>query len=526
MESLELKREVAAALRNISLSDQGKESIFNEGGIIILVGFFRSPDDKLLYQSCGVIANLSEAIVNQEAMVRGGILHHLKYVMRSLSSDVVREVIRAITNLSYDYTCTSLIVSAGVLVYLVKEIVSRDSFCQQFAVMAIANISTNQDNHTHIIEEKGLQPLIDIVFEKIPNCCTKKHSFFALTNISASHCYHKELVQLGIIGIAIDFMSSSCEKIRLSSLLCLSNLASNSSNHTVLYESECLSQILTHLTSTDNQCILFAVSAIRGFSTNEILRTEILRLRGLDALFLLITTVDVEIQMEVLAAICNLTLDNSMGKYPVLFSEKVKINDLVSFLCSTDRTYCLFGAVTIGNIASETILQSALLEGGVLRPLIAVSKYADMESQRCIAYAMCNLCALESNHMEIIKEGGLPPIISLACSTCSKDMIIALTTLTYLSTSNPIIRLNIVKCGGLKALSLVLTRKDQIESQKLSIITICALSLNEVNKVHIVNSAIIQQLVDLLTSEISIEISLLSLKVISNCCENEICTRK
>jgi len=88
MESLELKREVAAALRNISLSDQGKESIFNEGGIIILVEFFRSPDDKLLYQSCGVIANLSEAIVNQEAMVRGGILHHLKFVMRSLSSDV------------------------------------------------------------------------------------------------------------------------------------------------------------------------------------------------------------------------------------------------------------------------------------------------------------------------------------------------------------------------------------------------------------------------------------------------------
>ena len=100
-------------------------------------------------------------------------------------------------------------------------------------------------------------------------------------------------------------------------------------------------------------------------------------------------------------------------------------------------------------------------------------------------------------------------------------MIIALTTLTCLSTSNPIIRLNIVKCGGLKALSLVLTRKDQIESQKLSIITICALSLNEVNKVHIVNSAIIQQLVDLLTSEISIEISLLSLKVISNCCETK-----
>ena len=126
MESLELKRDVAAALRNISLYDQGKESIFNEGGIVILVEFSRSPDDKLLYQSCGVIANLSEAIVNQEVMVRGGILNHLKFVMGSLSSDVVREVIRTITNLSYDYTCTSLIVSAEVLVYNVKEIVSRD----------------------------------------------------------------------------------------------------------------------------------------------------------------------------------------------------------------------------------------------------------------------------------------------------------------------------------------------------------------------------------------------------------------
>ena len=53
-------------------------------------------------------------------------MHHLKFVMRSLSSDVVREVVRTITNLSYDYTCTSLIVSAGVLVYNVNAIVSRD----------------------------------------------------------------------------------------------------------------------------------------------------------------------------------------------------------------------------------------------------------------------------------------------------------------------------------------------------------------------------------------------------------------
>eukprot|EP00957_Ditylum_brightwellii_P131298 10013638-Ditylum_brightwellii.AAC.1 len=64
-ESVELRREMAASLRNISISDQNKESIIREGGLEILSELCRSPDDEISHQTCGIIANLAEAAANQ-----------------------------------------------------------------------------------------------------------------------------------------------------------------------------------------------------------------------------------------------------------------------------------------------------------------------------------------------------------------------------------------------------------------------------------------------------------------------------
>ena len=49
-------------------------------------------------------------------------------------------------------------------------------------------------------------------------------------------------------------------------------------------------------------------------------------------------------------------------------------------------------------------------------PLVTVGNAADLETQRCIAYALCNLSVDEARRPTIVDEGGLPPIISLACS--------------------------------------------------------------------------------------------------------------
>ena len=90
---------------------------------------------------------------------------------------------------------------------------------------------------------------------------------------------------------------------------------------------------------------------------------------------------------------------------------------LVNFLCSADSTYRLFGAVTLGNLASAEDHHSEIVTAGALEPLVAISNTADLETQRCIAYALCNLASNPDNRPSITSGGGLPPLISAQRST-------------------------------------------------------------------------------------------------------------
>ena len=56
-DSIEVQRELAAALRNLSLSEQNKISIVREGGMDVLIKFAHSLDVEIAHQSCGVLAN-------------------------------------------------------------------------------------------------------------------------------------------------------------------------------------------------------------------------------------------------------------------------------------------------------------------------------------------------------------------------------------------------------------------------------------------------------------------------------------
>ena len=148
---------------------------------------------------------------------------------------------------------------------------------------------------------------------------------------------------------------------------------------------------LLHL--EDKNANLRAASFLRGLSTDADIRLDIIECGALDPLLKLTSSDDVEVQMETLAALCNLSLCGCIGDNPLSFLDAVKVKNLVAFLCSADSTYRVFGAVAIGNIASMLPLQEDIVGGGALSPLVAVSNTADLETQRCIAYALCNLAA-------------------------------------------------------------------------------------------------------------------------------------
>lgn len=181
-----------------------------------------------------------------------------------------------------------------------------------------------------------------------------------------------------------------------------------------------------------------------------------------------------------LAALCNLSLSGCIGEDPARFLKAVDVGNLVSFLCSADVTYRLFGAVTLGNIASDVDLQAPIVRGGALTPLITIASAADLETQRCIAYSLCNLSANPARRAAIISEGGLPPLISLACSDHPVDQKAALATLRAIA-ADPDHRRAVVEAGALEAFSLgarcVELLKTNMPPSLLSAVTLGSLSL-------------------------------------------------
>jgi len=431
-DDLDTKREVAATLRNISLSDQNKESIMNETGMIdVLAKLARDPDDEISHQACGVIANIAEREKNKNFMVEQGIVHHLQFSMLTKSSSVLRESLRAFANLSSSTENISCIVSSGALGHVIAALDSPDTLCRRFAAMAMSNLASSDESKARIVREHGLRPLISIARQT-----DRKH---------------------------IDPQSQQ-----------LKNL-------------ECNNRLVQ----------LRAVNALRGLSTNPSYRERIISGGGVEPLLSFVHLDDKELKMEVLSTLCNLSLGGFMGTKADTLLQKVNMPSLLSFLCDTDSTHRIFGAMAIGNIASHLDLQAPVLDSGALQPLIGLSaeNANDGESQRCIAYAICNLSAEVHNRMSIIRKGGLSSIMYLCHTGDTLDMLAALSTIRGLAASDEA-RRPIVEEGVFSVLSLG-TNTNCLQCKRAVGAILVLLSLNEENKFDLVRSDEMKEFVSL-----------------------------
>jgi hypothetical protein len=77
----------------------------------------------------------------------------------------------------------------------------------------------------------------------------------------------------------------------------------------------------------------------------------------------------------------------------------------VSFLCSPDRIFRLFGATALGNSATSEALQVKIQRAGALEVLMQVGNSVDLECQRCVAYALGNMASNYSLRARIVNGG-------------------------------------------------------------------------------------------------------------------------
>lgn len=120
-----------------------------------------------------------------------------------------------------------------------------------------------------------------------------------------------------------------------------------------------------------------------------------------------------------------------------------------------------------------------------------------METQRCIAYALCNLAADPRRRADIVREGGLPALISMACSEDFNDQLAAISTLRGIS-SHADFRREVFLANVTEPLTIG-TRANNLDIRVETAATLCSLSINDENKIEMaLNDTLLLNLIDLL----------------------------
>jgi hypothetical protein len=297
----------------------------------------------------------------------------------------------------------------------------------------------------------------------------------------------------------MNHVKSSDLDLRTNALLCIANLSSNKANHSVLEQCCKINELIENLECHDGIVQLHAITSLRGLSTDISLRKQIITAGGTEVLLSLVRSEDESLKLELLSTLCNLSLGGCMGDRANAVLQKIDMPSLIAFMCNNDSaTHRMFGAVAIGNIASHIDLQAPVFESGALKPLIELSDNdtACDESQRCMAYAICNLSAELPHRLSIITRGGLPSIMFLCHTGDISDMLAALSTIRGLAASADARRL-IFEEGVTHVLSLAM-KSGNLQCKREAASILVNLSLNEENKFDIAHSNEIKDLVSLL----------------------------
>jgi hypothetical protein len=401
-----------------------------------------------------------------------------------------------VANISAEYKFVDRIADGGAFSAVVPKLSSKDVLTQRFAALAVGNLATSPKNQPKMLDMGALQPLAYLAQMQNGDVETQRYATFAIVNSAAAPENHDVLITERVIPLLVNLTKSDDVDVMNAALLGLANFAAVAENADVLLEEGVLEPVIDLMRSTDNvETQLRAVTAIRGLSVVDKMRVVIVENGGVEPLLELTHTDDVELQREVLQTLCNLSLSGCIGTMHKDFMGKINITALITFLCAADTTYRLFGAVTLGNVASATEEHDEIIEGGALAPLMNVMKKGDLETQRAISYAVCNLAATVEYRKSIVEKGGLLPIVSLACSDDPDDAWCGITTIRGLS-AHDYLRESMVEAGVLEPLALG-AQKTKIELLREVSSTSFNLSLMERNKTKIASHELCKVILDL-----------------------------
>ncbi|PPJ53999.1 hypothetical protein CBER1_02955 [Cercospora berteroae] len=250
----------------------------------------------------------------------------------------------------------------------------------------------------------------------------------------------------------------------------LGNLAVDGQNKTLIVSLGGLTPLIRQMNSPNVEVQCNAVGCITNLATHEENKARIARSGALAPLTRLAKSKDMRVQRNATGALLNMTHsdDNrqqlvSAGAIPVL----------VSLLSSTDTDVQYYCTTALSNIAVDSTNRKRLAqtEPKLVQSLVHLMKGQAPKVQCQAALALRNLASDEKYQLEIVRAGGLPPLLGLLQSSYLPLILSAVACIRNISI-HPMNESPIIDAGFLKPLVDLLGSTDNEEIQCHAISTL------------------------------------------------------
>ncbi|MCO5610568.1 hypothetical protein L7F22_064807 [Adiantum nelumboides] len=312
------------------------------------------------------------------------------------------------------------------------------------------------------------------------------------------------IVKLGGLEPLIRQMLSPNVEVQCNAVGCITNLATHDDNKTKIAKSGALVPLTRLARSKDMRVQRNATGALLNMTHSDENRQQLVNAGAIPVLVGLLGSSDTDVQYYCTTALSNIAVDGSNRK-KLAQTEPKLVQNLIGLMESSSLKVQCQSALALRNLASDEKYQTEIVRSGGLPPLLRLLRSSFLPLILSAAACVRNVSIHPLNESPIIDAGFLHPLIDLLSHEDNEEIQChAISTLRNLAASSERNKTAIVEAGAVERIKeLVLTVPLSVQSE----MTACAavLALSEDLKPQLLEMGICEVLIPL-TASPSVEV--------------------
>lgn len=398
------KEHATRALANLALNNLAIDEMEQKGGVEPIMELVGHKDLQLVMEAVRGLANMTyeHITVRRRIMNATDVLTKLIGFTGSTDpalADLKRSACAAVQNLSEDTEHVQALSDAGALQHFINNTDSDDPDVQTAAISSLYNLMMSI----------GLQPLLSEV--RLHSDEFELRAAQALMQLCFNDQTRFQIVKQGGLRLLYTLSESANVEDQRSLGKNMTALSENDSNKIRMVLEGGLKALQPLSLSADSEVVLEASMTLRNLCHKEQLKSTIVRGDGLVLCTNFAGSEIPEVHLYAAQAFSFLSTRPDV-QFAVMQNQKA-LHALFSLTNSADREVQEYAVGAIANVSDNKDCHRALAEGGTLRQLIKLTRSRNMECQKKAAFAIKNVAVVPENREHVANEQGVEPLISM-----------------------------------------------------------------------------------------------------------------